>query len=169
MLGTQRNRSRGRRCCEAPVFLLNCQGKRVAPLENEASVSFSRGVAYVYQPASSAHDRRYDRAAFRREDAEGLHPVRQEPCGVHRPAPGDSDSGGFAALPPPSCPEPAWGIQCELGNDCASVLLQHHARPVRSSQAFVPRRAAPEAAHGADPGGGRTAARCRPAPSTKRR
>ena len=42
--------------------------------------------------------------------------------------------------------------ECELGDDCASVFLQHHARPVRASQAFVPRANAPEAAHGLDPG-----------------
>src|SRR5258706_55925 len=56
----------------------------MAPIENEASVSFSRGVAYEYQPASSAHDRRHDCPPYRREHPEELHPVRQEPCGVHR-------------------------------------------------------------------------------------
>ena len=73
----ERNRSRGRRCFTAAI-ILNRQGKRSAPLENEAPVSFSRGVAYVYQPASSAHDRRHDCAPFRREVAEGLHPLCEE-------------------------------------------------------------------------------------------
>ena len=41
-----------------------------------------------------------------------------------------------------------------------AVLFQHHARPVRSSQTAVPGGAAPEAAHGADPGGSCPPARC---------
>jgi hypothetical protein len=65
-----------------PAFILNRYRKLEAPIENEATVSFSRGVAYAYQSASPAHDRRYDRAAFRREDAEGLRPGRQKRCSI---------------------------------------------------------------------------------------
>ena len=41
-------------------------------------------------------------------------------------------------------------------------FFSHHARPVRASQAPVPGRAAQEAAHGADPGGGCGPPRCGP-------
>jgi hypothetical protein len=40
--------------------ILNGYRKAKAPIENEASASLTIGVAYGYQPASSAHDRRYD-------------------------------------------------------------------------------------------------------------
>jgi hypothetical protein len=54
----------------------------MAPIENEASVSLTRGVAYEYQPASPAHDRRHDYPAYRGEGAEGLHPLCQENLAV---------------------------------------------------------------------------------------
>src|SRR5258708_12730447 len=65
---------------------LNRYRKSKAPIENEASASLTLGVAYGYQPASSAHDRRHDHPPFRREDAEGLHPLLEEPCPAYRPS-----------------------------------------------------------------------------------
>src|SRR3954464_1087384 len=38
-----------------------------------------------HQPAAPAHDRRHDGPQFRGEDAERLHPPRQEPHGLPRP------------------------------------------------------------------------------------
>src|SRR6516162_488411 len=99
----------------------------MAPIENEASVSLTIGVAYEYQPASPAHDRRHDHPAYRREDAEELHPLRQEPCGIYRQVSGDGDGGRPAALSPPLGGKPARSLQRERIYVGAVVFLRNHA------------------------------------------
>src|SRR3954463_11069821 len=52
-----------------------------------------------HQPAAPAHDRRHDGPQFRGEDAERLHPPRQEPHGLPRPIARHGHSRGAAPLP----------------------------------------------------------------------
>src|SRR4051812_32179206 len=52
-----------------------------------------------HQPAAPAHDRRHDGPQFRGEDAERLHPPRQEPHGLPRPIARHGHSRGAVSLP----------------------------------------------------------------------
>ena len=103
--------------------ILNGYRKAKAPIENEESASLTIGVAYAYQPASSAHGRGHDRPAYRREHPEELHPVRQEPRPLYRQASGDSDSGRAATR---TIQYTAGNTKCWLASPVKSNIAVKH-------------------------------------------
>src|SRR3954452_10352844 len=83
-----------------------------------------------HPPAAPAHDRRHDGPQFRGEDAERLHPPRQEPHGLPRPIARHGHGRGAAPLPaaadrgrrPPADHQ-------QRGFGPAVLLLRHGDRP----------------------------------------
>src|SRR6476619_2647243 len=93
-----------------------------------------------HQPAAAAHDRRHDGPQFRKEDAERLHPPRQEPRRLPRPVARYGHGRGSSPLPaaPDRGRHPAADHQrCGFG---AAVLLLRHAGPARRDQTADVRR-----------------------------
>jgi hypothetical protein len=82
-------------------FILNRYRKPVAPIENEAQFHSQQELCMRISPLRQRMPGDKNLAAF-----------------IGRP-PETATGGGFAALPSPSCSEPAWRCQCELVSDRA--------------------------------------------------
>ena len=132
----------------------------MAPIENETSVSLTRGVAYEYQPASSAHDRRHDRAPFlerrRRRTTSGVsRTLRRSSAGLRRRR-RRRTCGSTACIWSRAHSGPQ--ASTRTCRRCGSSSASRSTGPIFSRRCSA--SSAAEAAHGANPGGSCPPPRC---------